>query len=112
MNEYGIKETEEALDAIVAIKDAYQAANADGTINQADIPLLFGLYAPLQKAIAGIKLVPKELGDLDSSETVVLVDKFGNVVNDPDLILAFEGLVKLGTGIQNFVEKNKEEAVA
>lgn len=68
-----VKETKEALSAIIALANAGDAAAKDGKIDFNDIGLLIGLIPKIQPAIDGVKSIPSELKDLSSEEAEELV---------------------------------------
>lgn len=70
---YGLTETLEIIDFFVAIKTAYEKANADGKINWADLPYLIEPAKKLLPAFRGIEFVPKELDNIDFAEAEVIV---------------------------------------
>jgi hypothetical protein len=80
MNEkvsYGVKETKEAISAIIALANAGDSAAKDGKIDFADLPLLIGIVPKMQPAIDGSGMIPKELGDLSSAEAAELIVMIG-----------------------------------
>jgi hypothetical protein len=70
---FGIKETKEALVAIIALANAGDMAAKDGKIDFSDLPLLIGVVPKIQPAIDGSGMIPKEIGDLSSSEAAELI---------------------------------------
>jgi hypothetical protein len=75
---YGIKETKEALSAIIALANVGDMAAKDGKIDFADLPLLIGVVPKIQPAIDGSGLIPKELGDLSSAEAAEVIAFVGS----------------------------------
>lgn len=65
---YGIKETEEALLAGVALRKAVKASLADGKIGIGDIPYLLDVIEPVKKAVEGGYKIPQEISDLEPGE--------------------------------------------
>jgi hypothetical protein len=71
--QYGIKETKEALDLVLGGVKAFNGAKADGTINTQDLGQLLILMPLIQPAFDKIDQVPKEMGELSAEESAELV---------------------------------------
>lgn len=89
---YGLKETKEALDLVLAVYKAQGAVRADGKIDLNDLPHVMAILPVLSPGLDAVALVPKELGDLDSAEASELIAYVGSklVVDSPkaQIILA------------------------
>lgn len=70
---YGIKETKEALAAVISIANAGKTAVSDGKIDFNDIALLLSVFPKIQPAIDGSAEIPKEIGDLSAEEAADLI---------------------------------------
>ena len=104
--EYGIKETVELFDAGIALKDAVTLSQADD--GKVTFPQdLVNFVAPIPRIITGVEgagQVPKELGDLDESEILILEDKFGELVRDERYQRLFRGLAIAGDAIAEIIQ--------
>lgn len=111
-NQYGIKETEEMFDAVIAAKKAYETSVADN--GKVDFPNdILNFIDPLTKlptAFNGADKIPKELGDLDQTEIERLAKKFGEIVYDERYQRVFYGLTIAGDAIKEIVTVEQQAA--
>lgn len=70
---YGVKETKEALDLVLALIATGVDATKDGKVDFNDIPLLLGVFPKIQPALDGAGALPKELGDLSADEAKEII---------------------------------------
>lgn len=111
-NQYGIKETEEMFDAVIAGKKAYELSIADdGKVTfPGDILNFIDALTKIPTAFNGANKIPKELGDLDQVEIEQLAAKFGDVVYDERYQRVFYGLAIAGDAIKEIVTAEKQAA--
>lgn len=109
---YGDKEIGEVVDLIVSFVGAYQAAKADGTINQNDFAFLIDPLTKILPAFQGASLISKEWKDFDEDEKAEQFAKFGRVIRNPRILRAFIALVNLGDAITELAgERNDTDEV-
>ncbi|MEM1215582.1 MAG: S8 family serine peptidase [Bacteroidota bacterium] len=114
-NQIGITQTEEAFDALLALKEAIELSKRDN--DKIDFPGdLVNFVAPIPRIIKGVEganQIPAEWTDLVPTEIDRLRDRFGDIVDDPRWQRAFFGLVTAGDAILEIIQDGKEdEAVA
>lgn len=96
----GIKETKEAIRAVVELKKAIENARADGSFNlKEDYGYFVPVALPAVTAFEGAGLIPAELDDLDDNEAAELTAEFGNGWKDPAFQKIFKGCALLAAGI-------------
>lgn len=87
---FGIKDTKEVLDLGFGCLDVWKAANADDKIDLNDLGHLLILVPKVKPAIDDIKLVLKELGELDAGDSSELLTwaagRIGATVGDPIVV--------------------------
>ena len=107
---YDIKNTKEVLHLVFAIVKTFKMAKEnDGVINLADVQLLINLFPEMKAALSDIKLVAKELKDLDNEEVKELLTfsaahLAGNFTDNDELVAKIEQSLKLAIEIVNTVK--------
>lgn len=107
---YGIKETKDVLLLAFGLVKAFKTAKEnDGALNIADLQLLVNLFPQIKDAIVDIKLVVKEMKDIDSEETKELLTfsaahLAGNFTDNEDLVNKIEQSLKLAIEIVNTIK--------
>lgn len=71
--QYGVKETEEALELGLAVAQAVKGAKGDGSINAGDVVHLIPVVAKVGPALSDVEKIPKELGELDKEDATALL---------------------------------------
>lgn len=66
--QYGIKETKEASEFLLALQGALIAALKDGKIGFFELPNFFSSFFKLGPALENMALIPRELSDLQVNE--------------------------------------------
>lgn len=69
---YGIQETAELQDFLTTIANLADASLADGRVDTLELISFIQIVPQVRPAIEGLKLIPKELGDLSAEERAVL----------------------------------------
>lgn len=70
---YDVKNTKEMLDLVLGGVSVVVLAKADGKIDLNDAVLLIGLFPKVKPALDDMKMIPKELDDLDTVEAAELI---------------------------------------
>lgn len=70
---YGVAETKELLRFLASLGNVADNALADGKVDFFDIGSFFTLIPQVAPALNGIKIVPKELGEINAAERAELV---------------------------------------
>lgn len=68
MSKFGVKESLELVDLILAIAEAIKQAKKDGVVNWFDLPKFAPVVMAAKKAIDGSDLIDEELRDLSAEE--------------------------------------------
>lgn len=104
---YGTKETEELLVFVAKLGNGIDSALEDGVINFMDVDELFSPAAAAKSAFEGAAEIPKEIGDLDSTEAANLVEIFAgelSIRNELASELTVEGLA-VATALVAYINK-------
>lgn len=108
-NTYGIQQTEEMFDAIVATKEAIELSKRDD--GKVTLPGdLVNFVAPIPRIITGFtgaNQIPRELTDLDNLELDRLRERFGDIVDDERYQRAFYGLAIAGDAIYEIIAEEQ-----
>lgn len=100
---FGVKETKEAFELGFALVSAAQCAMADGKVTFGDIACIIPVLPKLEAGIAGLGLVPQELGELDEVDEKELLDfaksKLPDVVSDAALRAKIYAYVRAGLAV-------------
>lgn len=100
---FGVKETKEAFDLGFALVSAAQCAMADGKVTLGDIACVIPVFPKLESGVAGLTLVPQELGELDEVDEKELLDfaktKLPEVVLDAVLRAKVYAYVRAGLAV-------------
>lgn len=107
--EFGTQNTEEILDLGLAGLQAYDLADDDGKVDFGDLPLLFPVVSKIKPAVDNIDQVPNELLDLSDEEFDRLESKYGTAINDPDIMMLFNGTRLQAMAIRNLVRRGKNK---
>ncbi|MEL6837147.1 MAG: hypothetical protein AAFP77_29350 [Bacteroidota bacterium] len=109
IQEYGIQQTEEMFDAVVAVKEAIQLSKKDD--GKVTFPGdMVNFVAPIPRIITGFtgaNQIPRELTDLDTLELDRLRDRFGDIVDDERFQRAFYGLAIAGDAIYEIISEEQ-----
>lgn len=70
---YGVTETKELLKFLASLGNVTDNALADGKVDFFDIGSFFTLIPQIAPALNGVKIVPKELGEINAAERLELV---------------------------------------
>lgn len=102
----GIQQTQELLDAVVALANAGGRIFEDGKFELSEIAELVSPLIKLPTALAGIGEVPVELQDLDQAESDQLIQFVKDNLDLPDdkAELAVVDALKIGASIYQFVK--------
>lgn len=107
----GIKETKEAVAAVVQLKNAIDKAKADGKFDiREDYGFFVPVALPVVTAFEGAANIPAELDDLDDSEAAELTAEFGNAWKRPAFQKFFKGVVLIASGILDLDDEKGVES--
>lgn len=107
---YGIKETIELIDPILALGMATERSLMDGKFGVEDIANFMPALLILGNAFEGIKLVPKEIKDLSLEEATQIrehIEKKFDLQND-NIESLIERALSIGLTIYELVQNIKE----
>lgn len=68
MNKFGVKESLELVDLILAMAEAIKQAKKDGVVNWFDLPKFAQVVIAAKKAVEGSDWIDEELKDLSVEE--------------------------------------------
>lgn len=108
---YGLKETKELVSFGISVGHAIDLSLEDGKIGLDDAIHFYKAVLAAGDAFKDVKMVPKELGDMDAaerSELLSYVQENFDVSNDK-LEAVVEGALGLALQVYNFVELIKSD---
>jgi hypothetical protein len=110
MSQYGIKETKEALDLVIAGTKAGFAVAADGKVDLNDLGHVMTLVPHIGPGVENLALVPHELKDLDESEVAELLAHVSAklVLDSPKARVYVEQSLKIAHKLYGIVLDAKE----